>query len=207
MHHAIRRNSARRKSAPGVRAGRVQRKSHWGETPTYYNTPQRVPVIDRERPGAGFRHLLLKRDIVDFISILPDWSELSVGLNAILLARGNDDCDGYCQPGVVAVCAWPRDLWVEYNPHHFAVHRDIFERLGVPSERCGDGWRCKFSEASAKAYLLLHILTHELGHHHDRITTRSKREASRGEPYAEAYARRYEALIFDRYQDVFGILS
>ncbi len=45
----------------------------------------------------------------------------------------------------------------------------------------------------------LHILLHELGHHHDRITTRSRRRASRGESYAEQYARTYEERIWADY--------
>ena len=38
-----------------------------------------------------------------------------------------------------------------------------------------------------------------VAHHHDRTTTHSRRRASRGEPYVEAYALRYGALIWDRY--------
>ena len=49
-----------------------------------------------------------------------------------------------------------------------------------------------------------HILLHEFGHHHDRMTTKSMR-ASRGEPYAEEYARRYEALIWKDYLKVFTL--
>ena len=65
---------------------------------------------------------------------------------------------------------------------------------------------CEFTEAQARAYQLLHILLHELGHHHDRMTTKPKVRASRGEPYAEAYALQYEARIWDRYQEAFGAL-
>ena len=64
---------------------------------------------------------------------------------------------------------------------------------------------CEFTESQARAYQLLHILLHELGHHHDRITTKSQVRASRGEPYAEAYALQHEALIWERYLDTFGI--
>src|SRR5262245_18299661 len=46
-----------RKTAPKVRNGQVQRKNRWQETPNCYNTEQPVPVIDRQWPGYGFRHL------------------------------------------------------------------------------------------------------------------------------------------------------
>ena len=49
----------------------------------------------------------------------------------------------------------------------------------------------------------MHILLHELGHHHDRITTRSKVRASRGDSYAEQYALRYADRIWDEYFRVF----
>ena len=45
-----------------------------------------MPAIDKERPGPGHRHYLGKRHVVGFIELLPDWAELSKGLDAILLS-------------------------------------------------------------------------------------------------------------------------
>jgi hypothetical protein len=96
-------------------------------------------------------------------------------------------------------------------------HRSILELLDVEqvpiedSAECGELVRhledrsdpdpsvpghveLRFTEGQARAYQLLHILPHELGHHHDRITTRSRRRSARGEPYAEAYANRVAQL-------------
>lgn len=195
-----------RKTTPRVKDGRVQKKNRTALTPNYYNTPQDVPAIDRERPGPGHRHVLKKKDLIDIISILPDWAELSKGLDAVLLATAEDGTDGWHVSGIVAVCAWERRLWREASPSYYHEHKDIFKRLGVPSRQTRDGYfMCEFTEATVRAYQLLHILLHELGHHHDRMTTRSKRDASRGAPYAEAYARAYEATIWDRYVEVFGL--
>ena len=77
-----------RKSAPQVSGGRVQKKNNPALTASYYDTPPPTLVIDRQRPGKGYRHLLLRRDIETFIGLLPDWPELSQGLNAIVLAPG-----------------------------------------------------------------------------------------------------------------------
>jgi hypothetical protein len=204
--------TTRRKTAPEVVDGVVQRKNRWAQTPSFYHTPQDVPVIHRERPGPDHRHLLRKRHIIDFISILPEWAELSRGLNAVLLAHA-DDSEGWYrhQPGIVAVCAWPKSLWLELDPDYFAAHEAVLVgRLGVAAQKmpADEVWEehvlCKFTEPQARAYQLLHILLHELGHHHDRMNTRSKRETSRGEPYAEEYARKYEAVIWERYCQVFG---
>ena len=66
-----------RKTAPKVRDGKVQKKNRHTPTPTYWNTKQRIPVIDKERPGRGFKHYLRKEHLTRFIQMLPDWDELS----------------------------------------------------------------------------------------------------------------------------------
>src|SRR5262249_51529973 len=78
-----------RKTTPKVQDGKVQRKGRWQPTPTYFNKPQMMPAIDRKKPGVGYRHVLLKRHIEEFVRILPDWTELSQGLNAIVLDCGS----------------------------------------------------------------------------------------------------------------------
>ena len=52
--------------------------------------------------------------------------------------------------------------------------------------------------------MLLDVLPHELGHHHDSLTTRSKR-VGRGEPYAEEYARRTLETVWPLYRDRFEL--
>ena len=112
---------------------------------------------------------------------------------------------GWHLPGVVAICAWPRALWVDYDQEFYAEHRGVFERLGVAVEKRKGSVLCRFTEAQVKAYQLLHILLHELGHHHDRMTTRSRRDSARGEHFAEQYALRYEQTIWERYVEIFGL--
>ena len=97
---------------------------------------------------------------------------------------------------------------VETIPNHFGR----LEREGVSWDQYRqtygrhyeDDVFCGFTESTARAFQLLHILLHELGHHHDLITTRSRRKASRGEKYAEGYALLHSALILDRYVEKFG---
>jgi hypothetical protein len=196
-----------RKSDPKVIGGLVQKKNNWARTPNYYNADQPFPIVDRKRPGKGFRHLLKQKDIHTFIEILPDWSELSVGLNGIVLAPGDPDVFGYHTRGVVHICAWEKDLWALFSMEGFDAERQIIERLGVPCEQRGDEILCKFDENTARAHQLLATLLHELGHHHDRMTTNSQLRATRGEPYAETYARKYAERIWIRYQEVFGVFS
>jgi hypothetical protein len=193
-----------RKSAPKVKGGQVQKKNNWALTPHYSQTTEREIRVDRQRPGRGYRHLLSKADVERFIALLPDWGELSVGLDAIVLAPGERDTEGFHYKGVVAVCAWDAGLWVSYHPSHFDEHAWVFERLGVPHRRSKGVVELQWTEETARAYQLLHVLLHELGHHRDRMTTRSQSTAARGEPFAEAYARRFFEEIYDRYQAVFA---
>jgi hypothetical protein len=199
MRHTNRKTSLR------VIGGLVQKKNNWTSTSDYYNTEQVMPVIDRKRPGKGFRHLLKQKDIYNFISILPDWKELSVGLNAIVLAPGSWNAFGYHMRGVVHICAWDENIWTEFSKEGYESEREILNKLGVLCEQSNDGVLCKFTEHSARAHQLLATLLHELGHHHDRMTTKSKLCTTRGELYAEEYAKAYASQIWIKYQEMFGV--
>jgi hypothetical protein len=200
-----------RRSATRVKGGRVQRKNNWGpDLADHRRVEQPFPLVIRERPGPGHRHLLRRRDIHAFLALLPDWEELSRGLNAIVLAVAEDETAGWSDVGTVAICAWEQELWQPLDPEFYEEHREIIARLGVATERRvferEEFVLVKWTEPAARAYQLLHILLHELGHHHDRMTTPARPDRPpRGEPYAEAYALRYEARIWDDYMDRFGL--
>jgi hypothetical protein len=194
-----------RKTTPKVQGGRPLRKNNWSLSTHYSQTAEVEIRVDRQRPGRGYRHLISKADIVRFIALLPEWDHLSEGLDAIVLAPGERSTDGYHQYGAVAICAWSTGLWKIHGRSYYDEHRSIIDRLGVESEPVDDRVRVKWTEETARAYQLLHILLHELGHHHDRVTTRSQRAPARGEPYAEEYARRYFDRIFDAYRVSFGL--
>ena len=90
--------------------------------------------------------------------------------------------------GVVKLSARERDLRRLVHPALFKDHRALFDRLGVACARQGPNLRLDFTPDTARAYVLLHILLHELGHHRDRITSRAKAALGRGESFAEAWA-------------------
>ena len=195
-----------RKTAPKVRDGTVQFKNRWEMPANYYNTAQKELVFDRERPGHGYKHLLRLDDVRRFIHLLPMWDELSEGLNAVVLARGEEGAQGWCYPGVVALCAWPRSIELEQvDAGWYREHRALLKKLRVPCTQARGGWRLEFDALTARAFQLIHVLVHELGHHHDRMTTRSQREASRGEPYAERYAVQHEDKILAAYVREFDL--
>jgi hypothetical protein len=106
---------------------------------------------------------------------------------------------------MVTVCAWERELAGEWTARFVREHRSVLDRLGVKCEQLSKKtYFVHWTEASIRGFQLMHVLLHELGHHHDRITTRSMRRASRGERYAEDYALRYADRIWNEYVRVFG---
>ena len=191
-----------RKTTPKVKDGRVQKKNRHELTPNYWNTRQKFLQIDIENPGKGYKHFLKKRDIIQFLAILPHWEEIESEFDAILLAQGGDS-DGWYVDGVVGICAWDKNMTSSLNTNYFNDHKELFDRLGVKYEIKKNGVICHFTEDQIKAYQLLHILLHEIGHHHDRINTKSKRRPPNGETYAESYAFKYEKVIWNKYFDTF----
>jgi hypothetical protein len=198
--------SDNRRTATRVRDGRVQKKNNWSpDRGDYFALRQDEVRIDRRAPGPGFRHVLTVPQLRSFVALLPDWDEVAAGLDAIVLDEGRD-CMGWHDNGVVAVCAWEQGLWWEDGDRGFEEeHRDLLDLLAVERATVGDRLQVRWTEEQARAFQLLHILPHELGHHHDRITTRSKREASRGERYAERYADQVLDAVWPAYVRRFGI--
>ena len=88
----------------------------------------------------------------------------------------------------------------------FEDHQQLFERLGVKWEYKKEGVFCEFTSDQIRAFQLLHILLHELGHHYDRIKTKSKFKSSRGEQYAEDFAYINEKEIWNKYQEEFNVV-
>ncbi|MEO0649311.1 MAG: hypothetical protein AAFZ65_01370 [Planctomycetota bacterium] len=189
-----------RKTSPRVIGGKVQRKNNWTLTRDWSQTEVPGLAFARERPGVGHRHYLRKRDVERFVHLLPEWEQLSEGLDAVLLAEADGDVQGYHMTGVVAVCAWSKDLAEEWSRTFYEDHREVLERLDVEAEAVdADTVLVRFTEPAVVGFQLMHVLLHELGHHHDRMTTRSKRSAARGEGFAEDYALRHAEALWDAY--------
>lgn len=192
-----------RRTATKIKDGRVQRKN------CHRPTAHDGYVLDRESPGRGFCHVVSKRDIQAFIDIVPDWHRLSERLERIVLARPVEGCDGeYAfyhreETGAIFLRAWRDDLWTDLAIGYFDSHQNIFQTFGVSYDRLDDRVACRFTEAQARAFLLLHIFMHELGHHYDRIHQKHL-GSSKGEDYAERFATSRFAQLFPAYVRVFG---
>jgi hypothetical protein len=186
-------------TSPVVRSGNQYRAERSYPAPEDFNKVRPDPDVFRKNPGPHHRHVLGIRHVREFIRIVPDWPTLAVGLNTILLAPHRVDVDGFHRPGLVAICAQPRSLSVAVSAGYLTAHQSLFSRLNVTWDGTPHGAMVHHTVPSLRAFQLLHVLLHELGHHHDRMTTRTQRRASRGERYAEAYANRHGDFLWDRY--------
>jgi hypothetical protein len=192
-----------RKSAPDVRNGRVQKKNnHLAHPGLFFRVPENeIPVL-HERPGPGYRHVLTTGNVIHFLEILPPaLSELLDGVRAIVLAPGEPGLFGrYKHTGVISLHAWPRGLTDYLEATFYEDNRELLERLGLEVEPYEAGWYiAHWTEEQARAFLLLDVLPHEIGHHADRMTSKRRRECGRGEPFAETFAREMLPELWDRY--------
>lgn len=176
-----------RKTAPSVRDGRVQRKNRWARTP-----PRDAPRVIRERPPRGFRHILTVADVESFLELVP--AELTCGVEHVVLSADPSSL-GWYRRGVVAVCAWPRELWAWWSKDFVDEHRASLERYGVPMKLHFGRVLCDFSERQIRAFQLLRVLMHELGHHAD---------VERGEPYANRFEVEWDQRLWSKYVARFG---
>src|SRR5688572_24222569 len=119
-----------RRTATKVKNGRVQKKNR------HTFSGHLACTIDRTAPGHGYRHVLTKRDLLEFIGLIPNWEKLSRQLEGITLdsPADHDACHMFFhrqESGMIYLHACDEDLWVRLSQSYFDVHKEIFERLGV----------------------------------------------------------------------------
>src|SRR4051794_30000010 len=205
----MRRGVRARKVTPKVKDGNVQKKHRHALTAhTGY-------AIVRHTASTGYRHIISQKHIRDFIDIVPDWDRLAQGLESIVLTSHGGDEDGAHlgryrvfqreKTGSIEIPAWDGDLWVAHTTAYFETHRAVLERIGVAHETVDeDSVECRYTEPQARAFLLLHVFMHELGHHVDRMTTKQRASGKRGEDFAERYANGLMDRLWPHYVRLFG---
>lgn len=172
-----------RKTAPRVRDGRVQKKNRWERTedPDDKLLSRLGITFETRSPGPGQRHVVTEIDVQRFVRCIPDWEAHAAGLRAIVL-DDREDCLGEYDPrGFIYLSSWEEDLFWLCERDFFEAHEPTLRRLGVPSDPRPTGHvPLYFDESSARAFQLVHIFLHELGHHRDRMRSLdSKRTGGR----------------------------
>jgi hypothetical protein len=134
-----------------------------------------------------------------------------VGIEAIVLTAGGADHHGRYRTysrektGAIEIPAWEEDLWRWHTRPFFEHHRSFFERIELAFDDADDDEvECRYTKAQAKAYLLLHVFLHELGHHVDRMQSKQQTAGRRGEELAERYANELLEVLWPSYLRMFG---
>ena len=154
-------------------------------------------------------HVVNRRQLHDFLELIPDWEILSHRLEKIVLERGMANLDGFHQfflrerTGAIYLCAWKQELWTTVQRWYFDEHRHHFELLGLSYDLDQESVTCRFTISQARAFTLLHVFLHELGHHYDRIRRRSAK-AKLEEDFAERFANRRFDQLLPLYRARFG---
>lgn len=178
----------RRRTTPRVRDGAVQKKHRDAFAYDASWDLAVPPAVSFRRAGRGYRHVVEPEEVERFVTALPEWPVSRRDLRALVLAPGEPDVMGYYRAGHIALCAWPREMALLCDEAFVEEHRVVFGRLGVPVEVEGRDLVAHFDRQTARCFTLVHVLLHELGHHHDRISTRRALGCGRGEPFAERFA-------------------
>jgi hypothetical protein len=186
-----------RKSAPGVKGGKVQKKNRQALSPDIYEHDFEHIVFQRKRPAKGYFHPVSITDLKRFIDLIPDWEEAATKVRAIVLTPGHVWRAGqYDEVGVIKLDAWPKEETIYLGePSRWLAEQMGFE---VPAQSV-------FTPSQARCYQLLATLLHELGHHVDRMTTRAMKSCANGEPFAIAYELRRQRELWDAYVREFGM--
>jgi len=189
-----------RKSAPGVKAGKVQKKNRTALSPDIYEHDFERIVFHRMRPMKGYYHPVSVTDLKRFIRLIPDWDESFADIRAVVLTSGHEWRAGlYDVRSVIKLDAWPKEeeIWVG------TTSRWLVEQMGVEILDKGDPY-VRLTPSQVRCYQLLATFLHELGHHADRVGTRRKKDCGGGERFAVAYELRRQQELWDAYVREFG---
>jgi hypothetical protein len=166
-----------------------------------------ISTFEREL-AAGWIYPCNLKDIEQVLQCLPA-SDVD-GLWAVGLVpstRKDSTANARYFPGakpVIHIYSYPETLIYKLPAH--VKHGDIVEGLkrevsyGMRIEQSRGHWMCRWSGGDLRAFILYHVLPHEIGHHvyhqqrallglHTKIGSRS------GEQFAESYALRVSKVL------------
>lgn len=171
-------------------------------------TDPRPYEIIREPSGRGYRHVVSARQLEQFIRLIPEADRLLEGVERIVLS-GGDSAFGWHRRShrrkvaVIELCAWPKSLWTPMPLWYFRLHQRYFDAFRVGYSLGERPIMCRFNTAQARAFSLLHVFLHELGHHQDWKHRRGGYFPGE-ELYADEFAFRYFDQLLPPYRKQFG---
>jgi hypothetical protein len=192
-----------RRTATKVVNGQVTRKSR------YDLTGDRGYFIRKEPAARGFTHVVSRNQLREFLKIVPGWPEVADRLDAIVLTGGSTGYFGYhsvfrhSNLAMIALCAWEKNLWKTFGYDFYRDNRRVLDALGVDCRMDFHSVTARFTVAQARAFSLLDVFMHELGHHQDWLRRRGRGLPDK-EKIADGYAARHFEQLFPIYCEKFG---
>ncbi|MFP4105072.1 MAG: hypothetical protein ACLFVU_03185 [Phycisphaerae bacterium] len=197
----------RKKPAQHRASRRAKKHGKTSRLPGYFQQPDELPAVERLRPGRGYKHLLLQTDVIDFLSLLPQYNDLSQGLEEIIFAPHREGTFGWHKPHAVAICAWDNYLWLTMDEGFIMDHEELLDRLGVEREQIPapgvPSWEVRWTEDQARGFQLLGVLLEHLCLRRGQWGSATEGDASLQKRYSQQYMDKHRQTIWDRYRDMF----
>lgn len=200
-----------RREHPREKRGKRKPKPNKSDRLRWFPGPPGVFSVHRRSPGRQRYHPASPDDVRRFVQLIPGWQRVADDLDGVLLcgpwSAEYYDTEGlYGQHGIV-LFSWPKDprlsMWYAFTRHV----PDTIRYLGLKERKRDRSFQSLWTPAQARAYVLLFVLLHEIGHHVDWVMSRDvhrRRRAGRGEPFAEDWAAEYRHRMWDDYVSAFG---
>ena len=198
-----------RKVTPKVRNGKVQKKDRHQWTEFQDLLDENTFSTIKMKPEEGYIHVVDQKCVLDFVSLIPDWENISKGLSALVLdSEGcNHQTDINYYPKSyhsIWLSAFPKDMTLYWSKGFAMGHKKITDFLGVEQEEI-DGGEIKtvWTKPKAQAWQLLHLFLYDL-YCHFECFAQGKEKYYHQDKLAEEYAIKTAELIVSDYEKVIG---
>lgn len=203
------RNKSNRKTTPKVRDGQVQKKDRhqWTEFQDLLDSDAFSTI--KMKPEDGYMHVVDRKSVLDFVELIPGWSEMSKGLSALVL--GSDGCSSQTDINYspksynsIWLSPFPKDMTLYWSAGFASEHRSIAESLGVELKWLESGEAVtEWTKPQAQAWQLLHLFLYDL-YCHNECTTQENDDYHHQHKLAEEYSIKTAQLIISDYERVVG---
>lgn len=207
------RATARRKTTPKVKDGRVQRKNRTDESEYLALVDGRTFSVIKHRARDGYRHVFRLPEVYRFVQLIPDWPTMSKGLSALALdAYGSDEqTETHYAPGYRAIWMrpFPNSMKTTWPRTFYDGHAEFVSRLGpeIVTEEDSRSVTISWTSSQAKAWQFLHLFLYDLSVHAQFMKSGQKPRAEHSSKTAEVYAFDTAQLILPTYEKVLGTIG
>jgi len=191
-----------------IKGGRPKPKPNRSDHLRWFPGPPGRFRVVRKPPGRQRYHPAGAEEIERFVGLIPSWEEISCDLDGVMLCapwqEEYPDTEGLYGEHAIILFSWPRQPEERFRHSFTRQLPEVAGRLSLRERRKDRDYAVTWSPSQARAYVLLFVLLHEIGHHVDWLLCRRGRYARRGESFAEDWAADCRQRIWDCFLQAFG---